>query len=165
MRNIDEFVDVLDGIYIGWGEFRYGRLRLFYDVFLVDVSSAEAIDRGAVSLGLDLAFRQATGTVAATYRVWEEGRSHWELMAGARFSEIDIRIAANLNALRLARSSGESWTDAIVGAKASYTLDPQWSLSGWGLVGAGGSNLTWDLYGAVNYTIRPGFDFSVGLEA
>jgi hypothetical protein len=164
MRNIDSFVDVLDGIYIGWGEFRYGRVGLFYDVFYLDVSSAESIDRGVITLGLDLAFRQSTGTFAATYRVWEEGRSHWDLMAGARVSDIDIRIAANLNALRRTASRGESWTDAIVGMKGRYVLAPQWSLSGWGLVGGGGSDLTWDLYGAIDYTVRPGFDLSLGFR-
>jgi len=165
MRNIGDFVDVLDGIYIGWGEFRYGRFGLFYDVFYLDVSSVESMDRGAVTLGLDLAFRQSTGTFAATYRVWEQGRSHWDLMAGARISNIDIGIAANLNALRVARSGSESWTDVILGMKGRYQIAPQWSLSGWSLVGGGGSNLTWDLYGAVDYTIRPGFDLSVGFRA
>ena len=162
--NLDDFFDALDGLYIGWGEMRYGRVGLFYDAFYLDLSSAASIDRRAVSLGLDLGFRQSTGTFAATYRVWEQGRSHWDVMAGARVSDIDIRIAADLNALQTARSAGESWTDAIVGTKARYVLDTQWSLSGWGLVGAGGSNLTWDLYGAVDYTVRPGFDLSVGFR-
>jgi hypothetical protein len=164
MRNVDDFVDVLDGIYIGWGEFRYGRIGLFYDVFYLDVSSAASIDKGVITLGLDLAFSQSTGTFAATYRVWEEGRSHWDLMAGARVSDIDIRIAANLNELKGAVSRGESWTDAIVGTKGRYALAPQWSLSGWGLIGGGGSDLTWDLYGAVDYTVRPGFDLSLGFR-
>ena len=123
------------------------------------------MDRGAVTLGLDLAFRQSTGTFAATYRVWEQGRSHWDLMAGARISNIDIGIAANLNALRVARSGSESWTDVILGMKGRYQIAPQWSLSGWSLVGGGGSDLTWDLYGAVDYTIRPGFELSVGFRA
>ena len=164
LQNLDDLIDVLDGIYIGWGEFRQGRFGLFYDVLHLDVSSAESINRGAITLGLDLAFRQSTGTFAATYRVWEQGLSHWDLMVGARISDIDIRIAANLNALRFARSGGESWTDAIVGTKARYVLGPQWSLSGWGLVGGSGSSVTRDLYGAVDYTIRPGFDLSFGFR-
>jgi hypothetical protein len=164
MRNINDFVDVVDGIYIGWGEFRYGRVGLFYDVFHLDVSSAESIGSDVITVGFDLAFRQSTGTFAATYRVWEEGESRWDLMAGVRISEIGIRIAANVNDFRGLTKGGEGWTDAIVGMKGRYALAAQWSLSGWGLIGGGGSDLTWDLYGAVDYTVRPGFDLSLGFR-
>ena len=165
VENIDDFIDVLDGIYIGWGEIRSGRFGLFFDMYHLEVSSAASIDAGAISLGLDLAFRQSTGMVAGTYRLWEDQQGHLDAMAGARITDIDINVGISLNRFNFAGSRGDTWTDAVVGVKGQYVLDPTWSLTGWGVIGAGGSDITWDLYGALTYAWRPGMDISTGFRA
>jgi hypothetical protein len=165
VENIDDFIDILDGIYIGWGEIRSGRFGLFFDMYHLEVSSAASIDRGAISLGLDLAFRQSTGMVAGTYRIWEDQQGHLDAMAGARITDIDINIGVGLNRFNFNRSGGDTWTDAVVGMKGQYALDHKWSLTGWGVIGGGGSDITWDLYGALTYAWRPGMDISAGFRA
>jgi hypothetical protein len=49
--------------------------------------------------------------------------------------------------------------DGIVGARVLVPLSQRWHLQGYGDVGAGGSNLTWQALGAV------GYDFSKTVSA
>ena len=164
IENIDEFIDVIDGIYIGWGEFRYRRFGLFFDIYHLNVSSTQSIDQGIITANVDLAFRQTTATFAGTYRLWNNMHGHLDAMAGVRVNDIDIGIALGVGILNPSLNRGDNWTDAIVGMKGQYAIDPKWSLTGWALIGGGSSDITWDLYGAVTYSVRPGFDMSVGFR-
>ena len=164
IKNIDEFIDVLDSIYIGWGEIRHRRMGLFFDVFHFDVSSAASIDRRFVAGSLDVTFGQTTGTIAGTYRFWQAANGHLDAMAGVRISDISGQIGLSLNNFSVTREGGDTWTDAVVGIKGQYKIDPRWSLTGWGLIGGGSSDITWDLYSALTYSVRPGFDLSVGFR-
>jgi hypothetical protein len=164
IKNVDELIDVLDGIYIGWGEIRHRRFGLFFDVFHLEISSFASIDRRFVSGSVDVAFRQSTGTIAGTYRVWQAAHGHIDAMAGVRISDISGHVGLTLNNFSATREGGDTWTDGIFGVKGQYKLDPKWSLTGWGLIGGGASDITWDLYGALTYAVRPGFDLSVGFR-
>jgi hypothetical protein len=38
-----------------------------------------------------------------------------------------------------------------VGLKGNYSITPEIYLTGWGLVGAGGADIDWDVAGAIGY--------------
>lgn len=56
IENLGDFLEMLDGIYMGAGELRYGDFGFFYDVVYMDVFSAKAIEGRFVSGNRDHAF-------------------------------------------------------------------------------------------------------------
>ena len=167
LKNIGDFVEILDGLYIGAGEIRYGRVGFLYDVFYLNVSVTKDIDRRFISGGLDVRFRQSTTTLAGTYRVMQSSTSHLDLIAGLRIWDVKTDLGVNLNIASGVASDGSRWVDPIIGVKGRTAVSPKMSLSGWALIGGAGvgSDLTWDLYGGVNYEVRKGFELSLGFRA
>jgi len=57
------------------------------------------------------------------------------------------------------RTDNATWVDGLVGFKGTYAITPEVYLTGWGLVGAGGADLDWDVAAAIGYrfptTSRP----------
>jgi hypothetical protein len=154
LQNLDTFLDVLDGAYIGSGQVRYNRFGLLYDVFYLDVSST--IDIGHV--GVDVSFSQFMGTIAPTYRVLESPKGYLDALAGIRYYDISNEVGVF--------SDGGSWTDPIVGVSGRYNLSDRVYVSGWGMIGGfgAGSEFTWDLWGNVGYQWHDWLDIYAGFR-
>jgi hypothetical protein len=165
LRNIGDLVDTLDGIYIGSGEVRYGKIGFLYDIYYMKASLTQEIDGDFISGGLELGFRQSTSILAGTYRVMQTSTSHVDAIAGVRIWDVKVDLGVDINDRFKFTSDGDRWVDAIVGVKGRTAIAPNVSLSGWAMIGAGGSDLTWDLYGGANYEVRKGFDLSLGFRA
>jgi hypothetical protein len=164
LSNIGDLVDALDEIYIGSGEVRYGKIGFLYDIFHMKASLTQEFGGGFVSGGLDFGFRQTTSTLAGTYRVMQTSTSHVDAIAGVRIWDVKVDLCVDINDLSMSTSDGDRWVDAIVGVKGRTAIARNVSLSGWAMIGAGGSDLTWDLYGGVDYQVRQGFDLSLGFR-
>ena len=48
-------------------------------------------------------------------------------------------------------SGSQGWTDAVVGVRALYPLNPQWSLLGYADIGGDGANLTYQFILGANW--------------
>jgi hypothetical protein len=164
LKNIGDLVDALDGIYIGSGEVRYGKLGFLYDIYFMKASLTRDIDGNFISGGLELGFQQSTTTLAGTYRVMQTSTSHVDAIAGVRIWDVRVDLGVDINDHSKFTSDGDRWVDGIVGVKGRTAIAPNVSLSGWAMIGAGGSDLTWDLFGGVNYEVRKGFDLSLGFR-
>ena len=62
-------------------------------------------------------------------------------------------------------STAGPWVDGLVGVRANYSLTPEVYLTGWGMVGAGGANVDWDVAAALGYRINERFSAVAGYRA
>ena len=155
-------------------ELHNGSWGVVADVMYVKTSADSEITRtiGGVPVELDAGVdtESFTATVMGEYRVLSNGRATVDLMAGARIWSVDNDISAKLAAggatvADFSGSDGDTWVDAIVGAKARVNLDAKWYVNGWGMIGGGGSDLTWDVLAGIGYQWTDRFSTSLGYRA
>jgi len=91
-------------------------------------------------------------TVALSYRLPLEGKFHVELLAGARIWNVSEELSYQSGTLTGFNVSGDkTWVNPAVGADLRYDLGKRWSLIAKGFVGGTGSDLGWEVMGAVAY--------------
>ena len=56
-------------------------------------------------------------------------------------------------------------SDGLVGVRGNYAFTPQFYAVGWGLVGAGGADVDWDVMAGVGYNINETFSATFGYRA
>ena len=64
------------------GQMRYGISGFLYDVFYLDLSSANDIDRRLASGDIDVGFSQVMATLAGSYKLLETDNGHLDALAG-----------------------------------------------------------------------------------
>jgi opacity protein-like surface antigen len=92
---------------------------------------------------------------AIAYTVLENQRGRLDLLGGARYlwlkSELEFDISGPLrNEKRKASDSDGVW-DGIVGLRGQLNLSPNWYVPYYADIGAGGTDLTWQLFGGIGY--------------
>ncbi|MGI9371081.1 MAG: hypothetical protein ACR2OJ_01175, partial [Hyphomicrobiales bacterium] len=63
INNFGNFLDALDGVYMGTGEIRKGDFGLYYDIVYADLLSGQAISNNILQGNVDVGFSLALGTV------------------------------------------------------------------------------------------------------
>lgn len=166
LSNLGDFLDVLDGFYMGSGEVRYGDFGFVYDVFYLDASSTAEIDRTVINGAVDVAFSQVMATLLASYRVMESETMHVDLLGGARISDIRTDIDVDLNVAGFELSDGATWVDPMFGAKGRMELNPNWYANGTALIGGFGvsSDFVWDVSANIGYQWNNWFDIYAGFR-
>lgn len=115
----------------------------------------------------------AQGTAA--YRVLND-KTKVSLLGALRYTEIDVDVDLGLNttfkrpngnisneaANAFSKDDSESWTDAVVGLYVVHPVSDSVELTGYVDVGAGGSDLTYQFMGGVNWEFREGFRAKLG---
>ena len=74
-----------------------------------------------------------------------------DLLAGARYFNMDLDFEANVGASTIKYSDSEDVLDGIIGAQVTIDLSDRWYLSCYADVGAGESKLTWQVWPGVGY--------------
>jgi hypothetical protein len=121
------------------------------------------------------------GTMMGQWRAVDSEQMTLDLMAGARFWNIDNEIDASatvtvagpgpLDDVTASRSvsgsDGASWIDPMVGFKSRINTSMPVYFTGWGLVGGFGvgSDLNWDVMGGVGYQWTDTFSTVLGYRA
>jgi hypothetical protein len=171
------FGDILDDLEFSGmvvAELHNGTWGVFADVIYVKTSADSEITRTIggvpVELNAGLDTESLTATLMGEYRVLSNEHSTVDLMAGARIWSVDNEISATLAAggatvADFSGSDGDTWVDAIVGAKARINLDAKWYLNGWGMIGGGGSDLTWDVLAGIGYQWNDRLSTTFGYRA
>jgi hypothetical protein len=171
------FGDILDDLEFSGmvvGELHNGTWGVFADVIYVKTSADGEITRAIggvpVELNASLETESFTATVMGEYRVLSNERATVDLMAGARIWSVDNDISASLAAggapvAAFSGNDGDTWVDAIVGAKTRVNLDAKWYLNGWGMIGGGGSNVTWDVLAGIGYQWNDRLSTTLGYRA
>jgi hypothetical protein len=62
-------------------------------------------------------------------------------------------------------SDGAAWVDGLAGIRGTYAFTPEIYLTGWGLVGAGGADLDWDVAAVLGYRFNNRFSAVAGYRA
>lgn len=107
----------------------------------------------------------AQGTIG--YRILD-GNTKVNAIGAVRYNklEVDIDVKVNFNPPIFNNSSSEddskNWTDAVVGLQVLHPISKTTELIGYADVGAGGSDLTYQFMGGVNWEFTEGFRAKLG---
>lgn len=170
--NIDfSFGDILrnlDFAYFGTAEIGYRRWLVFSDFEYVKLSIDGATPLGVLASRWKLRSETLSWILSGGYRVVDEDRWTVDALAGGRLYNVSNRlsISGGLRGSR-ARELSETWVDPIVGARTRIGLTPSIDLLGWGFVGGFGvgSDINWDVLGAVSWSPREAVSAIVGYRA
>jgi hypothetical protein len=173
----DDVFNSLNGAFMGAFEANNGQWGVFTDFLYVDVSGSKSGTRdfsiggfdvpSSVSADLDLGIKGSAWTIAGEYRVLRSREAVVDLLAGARLLDVKPRLSwglsGNVGSLPIASRGGSSeikasnW-DAIVGVKGRFAFgnDLRWFIPAYADIGAGESDLTWQVAGGLGYSFSWG---------
>jgi hypothetical protein len=168
----DDVFDSLNGAFMGAFEAGNGQWGVFTDFLYVDISGSKSGTRSfsiggfdvpsSVSADLDLGIKGSAWTIAGEYRVQNTPQATVDLLLGARLLDVKPRLtwglSGNVGSLPIASRGGSSeikannW-DAIVGVKGRFAFGDglRWFVPAYADVGAGESQLTWQVAGGIGY--------------
>lgn len=159
LSNLDGFIEVLDGIYIGGGHIRRDRVGLAWDVVHFSVSSIEEIGGNFVSASLDVRYKQTLATLLGSYRVYQSAKDHLDLLSGLRITDVDLAVGLDLGIIGLSGRDGRTWVDPVFGVEWRRHLTANTYFQGQGLIGGFGvsSDLVWDVRGLIAHEVAENF--------
>jgi len=98
---------------------------------------------------------EVKGNIVEAYGGYDLLRSpghHVDVFAGLRYYNLDIKLGLRDAALPGVDRTGKSdWLDGVVGIRGEAALDEHWQVFGSADIGAGGSDLSWQLFAGVGY--------------
>ena len=163
----DNLLSKLDFAFMGSLEARKGRWGVFGDLIYLDFS-----EDAAIKLAPNLptpGFRfdaELSGTVlalGATYRV-SSGHTAVDVLGGLRYYSLDPSVNVTFGPVVRLVEPKKDWTDPIVGLRVRHPLSGRWALTGYADVGGFGigSDLSYQLYGGVEYAFSKTFTGKLG---
>jgi hypothetical protein len=164
--DFSDIFDNLDFAAMAIGEARYDRYSVFGDIMYTKLSNDSATPLGVLATSVNVESSTFAGLVGAGYSILEDTNGRLDLVGGVRVWSADTDVAfsgAFLNGQTFSDSA--TWVDALVGVKGNYSFTPQFYFTGWGLVGAGGADIDWDVAAGLGYRINDTFSATVGYRA
>ncbi|MES1198638.1 MAG: hypothetical protein ABUS48_01505 [Pseudomonadota bacterium] len=164
--HVDEsFGDILDTVqfaFTGKFEARHGPFGLLGDIEYTDVGAHQDLT-GSFFSHAEIGSKTVIGAGAIAYRFFEYGGASADVLAGARvtWANTDITLG-DAGGDVASTSTDKTWGDAYIGVRGVLPVSAHWSLSGYGDIGAGYSDYTWQAYAAANYTFSNGVVLSGG---
>jgi len=167
--SFNDIFDNLNAGFMGTFEARKDKWLVLTDVVYLDVSADDktkvtvpvgpGIGPGPVPVDItakaEIDLKGRVFQLAGGYNLISDGPLMLDLLAGARYLDLDTDISVDLSALGRSRKfkaseSGNVW-DGIVGVKGNYNLNPRWSLPYYADIGTGQSDFTWQVAAGVSY--------------
>jgi len=145
---------------------RYDRFVVMGDIIYVNLGHESRTNYGVLANKVDLDIKQTRGVGLAGYDLLEQEAAWLDLLAGFEVWSVSTKISLKGGTLA-GRSFKDSatWVDFFGGARAGYQFDRNWSVYGWGLMGAGGSDFAWDVMAGGGYTFNDWFSLLAGYRA
>ena len=111
---------------------------------------AELTPFGGASVDLDMKSWILNGGVG--YDLTQTDKGVISIVGGVRYFNVEVDTEVSLGGLQLSGFSGsEGLLDGIIGLRGFARLGENWFMPFHADIGAGGSELTYQLYGAVGY--------------
>ncbi|MBL8582544.1 MAG: hypothetical protein JNL61_10010 [Rhizobiaceae bacterium] len=161
-----DILDHLDSVAMVSAEARYDRFSLFGDVNYTKLSSDFGTPRGVLAGSVGVSTEMFVGMIGSGYAILDTPSGHVDVVAGIKTWNVETGIAFRGGVLDgISRTDDATWVDGLAGLRGSYNITPDVYLTGWGLVGAGGADLDWDVAGAIGYRINDTFSATAGYRA
>jgi hypothetical protein len=155
--SFSDLISNLDMAFMGAFVARKNDWGLFADLIYLNVSediktTGNIINR-PVKLKTNVVLKGFITTLGGSYRVLENDTTALSLLAGARYLklETDLKFDIGQGAIKKKVSDSGSVWDGVVGIRGQTDLNEQWYLTYYADVGAGESDLTWQILAGVNY--------------
>lgn len=148
------------------GEARYDRYSIFTDVMYVKISGAAGTPRGIVASSVGVSSETFMGLIGAGYSIVDNSSGRLDVVGGARIWSVNSGLSFSGGILDgVSRSDNATWVDAVAGLRGNYSLTSKVYLTGWGLVGAGGAKVDWDVAGGLGYRFNDRISAVAGYRA
>ncbi len=159
-----EILDHLDATFMATVTVERGRFGLFGDLVYFKISDASATHRLlSVEARLDEAF--TAGTLAASYRLYENHSSSITGLAGVRLWSFDTSIAFTDRRFRpVSARDTIQWVDPVFGFTGRRDLTEKLFVTATGLVGGfgAGAEFSWDAFVGVGYEFNDSIFMTLG---
>lgn len=164
-----EFGDILsdlDFAAMTIGEARNGRYSVFADVMYTKTSSDGGTPLGIVAKSVGVTSETFAGLVGGGYSILQDGRGYLDVVAGARLWYVNTDLSFSGGVLDGADfNDNAAWVDGMAGVRAKYSLTDRVYASGWGLIGAGGADIDWDVAAILGYDFNERISAVAGYRA
>jgi len=116
---------------------------------------------------LDITNKMYIAQGTAAYRV-VDGKTKLNVLGALRYTKIKLDVDVKVDFtppianVSLSQDDSESWTDAVVGLHVMHPVSDTVELVGYADVGAGGSDLTYQFMGGVNWEFSEGYRAKLG---
>ena len=165
--SLSDIMDKADTTLAG-GEIEFGMGRWFITLptAYMKIEAAE----GDTTRGITAMFKQVSFNPLVGYRVYQQRMGGdqvmaMDVMAGIFYVKTSVDIALYSPILgNLSRSGDFNIVDAMVGARVSYGFTKQFAISGFGEIGAGGSDLQYVVAGNLSYSFTNWFSVFGGYK-
>lgn len=158
-----DFGDVLSNLdfaFMAAVEARNGRFSVIGDVIYTKLSANGETPFGVLADDVDVTTSSFSGLLGLGYAVLDGPEGHLDVVGGVKVWSVDTTLSFNGGILGgIEREDSATWVDGIVGLRGKYSLTPEIYLTGWGLIGAGGADLDWDV------ALGLGYDFNDRISA
>ncbi len=135
---------------------RKNKWTLFTDIIYMDVSASQKgtanIIGRPVDTKTDVGLESWIVTSGGGYAISESDTTRLDLHGGVRYlwMKNEMKFDLGEHVSRKASGSEDIW-DAIVGIRGNTRLNEKWYLTYYADMGAGESDITWQVAGAINY--------------
>jgi len=171
--SFSDILDNLDGGFMGMFEARKGPWQFGAEAVYMKLGS-ETVNKvegpGGIVSGKGKLKAAATMKIyqgSIGYRV-KDAVTKVDLIGAARYTKLGSNMKVSVqfdppifDGSRKAKGS-DSWIDGVVGARVQHPVSDAVTLVGYGDVGAGGSDLTYQLLAGANWEFRDGFAAKFG---
>ena len=147
--SFSDLVEVLDLALMGAFEARRERYGILVEAFYTELS--ENVDPSDPAFGeVDAELDNEFYTLAGSYRVLD-GKTTLDILAGARYTSLktSLELSGGVASGRTV-SDDQSWWDGFAGLHVVFHAE-RWFIAGYGDLGAGGSDLTWQVVAGGGY--------------
>ena len=156
--SFSDVMEDLDGGLMGILAAQKGRWTLIADVIYLSIhqetsSTANLIGIPA-KIDVDVKLESFVSTFGVAYRVLDKDMTRLDLLAGARYINMDVDLDAVVGASKIEHTDSEYALDGIIGAQAIIDLSERWYVSFYADVGTGDSKLTWQAWPGVGYRLE-----------
>ncbi|MBD9652857.1 hypothetical protein IB267_31290 [Ensifer sp. ENS09] len=161
-----DIFDHLEFAAMAMGEARYGPYSVFGDVIYTKISGQGATPRGVVASDVSVSAETFAGLLGVGYTIFEDSAARFDVAGGARIwsAKNEVSFSGGILDGRSATDDA-TWVDAVAGLRGTYSITPEIYLTGWGLVGAGGADVDWDVAAAIGYRFNETISALAGYRA
>ncbi|MDC7741219.1 DUF481 domain-containing protein [Rhizobium binxianense] len=164
-----DFGDILknlDFAFMAAGEARHDRFSIFGDVIYTKLGADGDTRHGILADSIDVTSKMFSGLLGVGYSVLEDQTGNLDIVGGIKVWSVDTDISFNGGVFGGREASDSAtWVDGVVGVRGNYFFTPEIYLTGWGLVGAGGADVDWDVALGLGYKFNDTFSAVAGYRA